>query len=69
MGQEIQGFEICAFLRYDIAYGGDSLPAFWEKLSVPSSWSRNSRKDFLIPEDGTGRLSQNVGKELPPYAV
>jgi len=25
--------------------------------------------DFLIPEDGLNRLSQNVGKELPLYAA
>jgi len=53
-----KGFEICAFLWYDTAYGGDPLPTFWEKLLIPSSGSRNSRrKDFLIPEDGTDRLS------------
>jgi hypothetical protein len=25
--------------------------------------------DFLTLEDGTDRLSRNVGKELPPYAA
>jgi len=26
-------------------------------------------KHFLNPEDGTGRLSRNVGRELPLYAA
>jgi hypothetical protein len=27
------------------------------------------KKGFLIPEDGTDRLSQNVGKKLPILAA
>ena len=44
------------------------LPIFCDNLLVPSSRVKKSmkkkeRKDFVILEDGTDRLSQNVSKE------
>jgi hypothetical protein len=38
------------------------LPTFRDNLLVPSSRVKK-KKDFLILEDGTDRLSQNVSKE------
>jgi hypothetical protein len=48
--------ENCALLGYNVASGSNFLPTFWDNLSVPSSG---------YPENGTDRLSRNVGKELP----
>jgi hypothetical protein len=50
------------------------LPTFRDNLSVPSSRVKKSkkkkeRKDFMILEDGTDRLSQNVSKEWPLCTV
>jgi len=47
-------------LFYDVtqAYSGNSLPMFRDNLEVETS----------ALEDGTDRLSRNVGKELPLYA-
>ena len=45
----------------------DSLQTFREKLSVSFSRVKKSKKKTL--EDGTGRLSRNVGNELPLYAA
>jgi len=50
------------------------LPTFCDSLSVPSSRVKKSkkkkeRKDFMILEDGTDRLSQNVSKEWPLCTV
>jgi hypothetical protein len=47
-----------------------SVPTFQDNLSIPSSRVRKSFEvkkflDFLAFEDGTDRLSRNVGKELP----
>jgi hypothetical protein len=44
------------------------LPTFWDKLSVPFSRVKEFL-DFFTLEDGTGRLSRNVGIELPLYAA
>jgi len=41
--------EICALLRYCGAYSGNSLPAIWDKLSVPFSRVKNP----LTLEEGT----------------
>jgi len=60
LGREVE--ENCALLRYYAASSGYSLPTFRDNLSVPSS-------RFLTLEDGTGRVSLNVGKELPPLAA
>ena len=46
-----------SLLGYYAAYGGKSLSTFWDNLSVPSNL-----------EDGTDKLSRNVGKVLPLYA-
>lgn len=64
-------YEICNLLGYYTAYGCNSLLMFQDNLSVPSSRSRNQRdySNFLTLEDGSNRLSQNVGKELLPYAA
>jgi hypothetical protein len=59
--------EICALLGYYTAYNGTSSPTFREEiLSVTSSRVMNT---LLTIDDGTGRLSRNVGKELPLYSV
>jgi len=50
-----------ALLGYGIASSGNSLPTFQDNLSVPSS--------RVTMEDGTNRLFQNVGKELPLCCV
>jgi hypothetical protein len=38
-------------------------------LYITSRFSKDLLLGFLTLEDGTDRLSQNVGKELPFYAV
>jgi len=52
-----------AFLGYYAASGGN----FGTTLSVPSPGFKNSKThvEFLNPENGTDRLSRNVGKKLP----
>ena len=52
--------EICALLGYCAAYGGNSLPTIWDKLSVPF-WKV---KNPLTLEEGTEWFSRNVGNEL-----
>ena len=52
--------EICALLRYYAALSGSSVPTFRDNLSV-----HLQGLDFSTLEDGTDRLSQNVGTELP----
>jgi len=47
---------------------------FRDSFSVPSSGVKKSKKktfflDFLNLEDGTDRLTRNVGTELPLYAA
>jgi hypothetical protein len=64
--------EICAPLGYNTVSSGN-LPTFQDNVSVPSSRVKKSKKsresklflDFLTLEDGTDRLSRNVGKGLP----
>ena len=51
----------CTLLGCYAAYGGNSLPTFRDILSVPSS--RIKRLGFLTLEDGTYRMSRNVGKK------
>jgi hypothetical protein len=42
------------------------MPTFRDNLPVPSSRVKKSKKkEFLKFEDGTDRLSGNVGDELP----
>jgi len=52
---------------YYAAYSGNSVPTFRGNLSVPSSGVKNLL-GFLTLEDGTDRLSRNVGTESPMYA-
>jgi hypothetical protein len=59
--------EICALLRYYAALRGSSVPTFRENLSVPAP--RVQDLDFLTLEDGTNRLSRNVGVGLPINAA
>ena len=42
----------------------NSLPAFRYDQSVSSLKGQESKNGFLTFEDGTNRLSRNVGKEL-----
>jgi hypothetical protein len=56
---------ICAFLGYYASLSGSSVPTFRDNLSVPSLRFKKSKKIFLTLEDGTDRLSRNVGTELP----
>jgi hypothetical protein len=58
---------IFVLLGYYAAYSGNSLPTFRDDPSAPSSRFRKSA--LLTLEDGTDRLSRNVGKELPLHAV
>jgi len=57
----------CAILGYYAARCGNSLPAFRDNLYFPHS--RGTNPIFLIAEDGTDRLSRNVGNELPLHAA
>jgi len=45
-------------LGYYAAYGGNSLSMFWDNIG-PIFKGQEA-------QDGTDRLSRNVGKELPP---
>jgi len=58
--------ENCGLLGYYAGGGANCLRAFWNNLSVPSSRVRNL---LLTLEDGTDRLPQNVGKQLPLFAT
>jgi hypothetical protein len=54
--------EICTVLAFYAAYIDNSLPAFQDSLSVPSSRVKKSKKkafflDYLMLELGTDRLS------------
>jgi len=72
--------EIFALMDYYAAYGDNYLPTFRDNLSIPSSNVKKSKKSvsssrakksflyLLTLEEGTDRLSRNVGKEIPPYA-
>jgi len=70
-------FRLLPLSRWDLcssgcytAYNGNSLPLFWDNLSVLLSRVNNPRiLGFLTLEDGTDSLSHNAGKELPLYAV
>jgi hypothetical protein len=46
---------------------GNSLPMSWDNLQVPSSKVKKSWT--LITEDGTDRMSRNIGVELPLLAA
>jgi len=57
-------YENCALLGYYAASNGNFLPTFRDNLSVPSSGVKNPKD-----EDGTDRLSRNIGKKLPSLAA
>jgi hypothetical protein len=61
----------CALLGNYAAISGNSLPTFRDNLTVTFSGLKNPKEGFgfLNPEDGTERLSRNVGKELPLLAA
>jgi hypothetical protein len=58
--------EICTLLLYYAASSGNTLPMFWDNISVPSSRVKKSKKTL---EDATDMLSRNVGKALPLNAA
>jgi hypothetical protein len=68
---------MCALLGYCAALRAGSVLTFRDSLSVPSSTVKESEKivffldslDFSTLEDGTHKLSRNVGTELPLNAV
>jgi hypothetical protein len=60
--------ENCVLLDHYAANNGNILLTFRDNLSVPSLGFKNPKKysfGFLNPEEGTDRLSRNVGKKLP----
>jgi hypothetical protein len=65
-------YETCTLLESYATYSGNSLPTFQDNLSVQPSIVKQFKNiflDYLSPEDGTNRMSRNVGKELPLYAA
>jgi len=63
--------ENCALLTFYAACSDISLPTFRDNLLVPSSRINNLRImiGFLTLEDGTDKLSRNVGNKLPVLAA
>jgi hypothetical protein len=62
--------EICALLGYYTACSGNSLLTFSIfKVKNPKILGFLIVLDFLTPDNGTDRLSRNVGKELPVYTA
>jgi hypothetical protein len=59
--KKVGNFEICVLLGYYATLSGKSVPKFRDKASVSSSRVKKSKKTL---EDGTDRLSRNVGTEL-----
>ena len=57
--------ESWALLRFPAPQNGDSVPTILDKLAIPSSTVKRSEKN----EDGTDRLSRNVGRELSFYGA
>jgi hypothetical protein len=67
---------ICALLGCYEALSGNSLLTFRYNIALPPSVVKKSKKkaqrlflDFLTFEDGTDRLSRNVGTEILPNAA
>jgi hypothetical protein len=57
-------------MGYYAASSGISLLMFWDNLLVPfSKVNHHFFFGFLILQDGTNRLSQKNGKELPLLAA
>jgi hypothetical protein len=63
---EERSSHLLPLLGHYTANSGNSLLKFRDNLLVPSSTVKNS---FWILEDGTNKLCQNVGKELPLLAA
>jgi len=61
--------EICTLLRYYAAYSGNSLPTFWDNLSLLQDGEDRLSWNVITLEDGTDRLPRNSGKELQLHAV
>jgi hypothetical protein len=68
--------KICPFLEFYAAGNGSFLPPFQNNILIPSSKVQQSKKtawgfpfDCQTLEDGIDRLSQNVGKKLPFWAM
>jgi hypothetical protein len=63
-------FENCALLGCYATSSGNSLPTFRDNITVQYSMDENPRRfGFMTVEDGTDRLSLNVGKVLPLLAA
>jgi hypothetical protein len=58
--------ENCVLLCYYAVGGGNYVPTIRDNQSVPSAGVKKRKKTL---EDGNGRLSRNVGKELPLLAA
>jgi len=63
--------ELCALLGSYAPWIGNSVPAFRDNLSSPSSRVRLPKKnlDYLTSVDGTDRLSLNIGTDLATHAA
>jgi hypothetical protein len=66
--------EICTLLGCYAALSSSSVPTFRDNVLVLYPRAKKSKKksfflDFLTLEDGTDRLSRNVGIELPLNAA
>jgi len=61
--------KICTLLDCYVASSGNSFPTFRDNLTVLSLSVTDCLLGFLTLEDGTDRLSRNVGKELPILAA
>ena len=61
--------ENCALLGYYTANSGNFLSTFRGKILVPSSAGFLRGGGFLNLENGTDKLSRNVGKKLPLLAA
>jgi hypothetical protein len=65
--------DFCALLELYAAQKGIFLQTFRDNLSTPSSRDKQSVNNYsstrLNLEDGTDRLSQNVGKKLLLYVA
>jgi hypothetical protein len=64
--------EVCALLGCYAAWSANPLLTFWDMVPVPCSSVKKSNDalfDFMTLEDGTGMMSQRVGKGLPLDAV
>jgi hypothetical protein len=57
--------DVCDLLAYYVALNGSCVSTFRDNLSVPPSETRSP----LTLEGGTGRLTRNVGAEIPLNAA